>query len=52
MVDDRSSGDKTPDSPTPHERRVAVTDTTQILLLQEECNARRFDNLTESHHTC
>jgi len=38
--------------PTPHERRVVVTDTTQILLLQEECNARRIDNLTESHHTC
>lgn len=52
MVDDTSSGDKTPGSPTPHERSVVATDTIQILLLQGECSARRIDNLTESHLTC
>jgi len=52
MVDDSSSDDRTPGLPTPHERKVVVSDTTQNLLLQGVCNARRIGNLTESHHTC
>ena len=52
MVDDSSSDDRTPGLPTPHERKVVVSDTNQTLLLQEVCNARRIGNLTESHNTC